>query len=281
MTTDELRTRGSIIGLLSGTGADLVRATVITQAVPDRPPLQLNELVAPVYDHAAHLIDWRLTPHHPDQKIEDAEISAFRSWRASFTAERLLGERALIRAFLDWTPPQCDTRALDVLRLPSAHVDFHTALEMRLQIDQARKIVNASTEHGYGLFTAAGRRSASRALIPTDPPTVLLATAEAALTIGPGGLRLQQTAADNDTVRLRGWTAHADGIRAQTSTGEIYLAESAAARLLRAAGRHADDVEVHECPLSTLLAPLLVFLRDATELAGNTGAALHIRSGWS
>jgi hypothetical protein len=281
MTTDDLRKPGPSTGLLSGTGTDLLRATVLTHVVPARPPLQLSELVTPVYDHRAHLIDWRLAPHHPDLKIDAAEISAFRSWRATFVAERFLGERALIGAFLDWIQMRCDTRALDVLRLPSAHVDFHTALEMRLQLDHARKLVNASNEHGFGLFVAPGRRSASRALIPTDPPTVLLATAESALTVGPDGLSLHRSAATEETLHVRGWTSHADGVHAHTPNGNVPLGDGAAARLLRVAGRHADEVEVDDCPLSTLLAPLLVFLRDATELAGNTGATLHIRSGWS
>jgi len=33
--------------------------------------------------------------------------------------------------------------------------------------------------------------------------------------------------------------------------------------------------------MSTLLAPLLIFLRDASALAGETGTDLHIRCGWA
>ena len=268
-----------LTGALAQDGADMLRAVVITQPAPLSPPTQLAEFVAPVYDLDAHLIDWRLEPHHPDKPIPAGGIAAYRQWRSTYAVERFLGERAHVRAFLDWARPRCDTRSLDLLRLPSAHVDFRTALEMRLQIEQVRKIVNDSHEHGYGLFTMPGRPSAARSLVPTDPPTLLLAMNDAKLSVDSNGLTVRR-AGGEDALRVWGWTASREHVRVDTPDGEYDLGKAAAGRLLEIVGRYADEVEVHECPLSTLFAPLLVFLRDATQLAGSTGADLHIRSGW-
>ncbi len=284
-TTGDRGGSAALTGLLAGTGADLLRATVVTRPLPERPPAELLEFLSPVYDAHAHLIDWRLAPHGSDphathQPMTSADIAAYRAWRAEFVTERFLGERALVRAFLDWARPRCETRALDVLRLDAAHVDFHTALAMRLQLDHARRILDTGEDHGYGLYTAPGRRVASRTFIPADPPVVLLAAATSVLSVGPSGVSLQLSAESGDPITVTGWTSAAGSVHVRTPGNEVALDEGAAARLLQVAGRHAEFVEVRQEPLSTLLAPLLVFLRDATDLAGDTGCDLHIRSGW-
>jgi hypothetical protein len=51
-----------------------------------------------------------------------------------------------------------------------------------------------------------------------------------------------------------------------------------AARLLRIASRQAPEVEVHCGPLASLVAPLLIFSRDAAQIAGDTGVGVYLRS---
>ncbi|MDQ2956086.1 MAG: hypothetical protein M3Y42_03865 [Actinomycetota bacterium] len=266
-----------ITGILSGSGTDLLRVTVYTDPVPTHPPTELDGLLSPVYDADGHLLDWRLDPTHAEHSVEAADFQFYRSWRSGYSTERFIGERALVQAFLDWAAGCCDVSALQILRLPKAHADFHKALEMGLQIDRARRCTEVATEPGFGIFTKAGHSSASRAFIPTDPPTVLLATGTTTVTIGRDGLSLRQ---GEDAVFVHGWRADGDGIVANTGDGELALGTSPAARLLRIIGRNAPQAEVRPCPVGTLVAPLLIFLKDAAQLGGKAATGLYVRSTW-
>lgn len=268
-------------GVLSGTGHDILRATVYTGMVPPHPPAELADSIHPVYDNSGELCDWRLGSLLPGHHVDDAASARVRTWRAAFAQDRFLGERALIRAFLDWLGPCCDTSALDILRLPSGRVDFHAALKMKIQIEAADRAVADAHEDGLGLYTSRGTRSAMRALIPTQSPTLLLGVNGTNLIVSLDGLSLQSSARQGRLQAITGWRATEDGLIAAGQGREVDLTGQDAARLLLAAGRQAPRIDVHDAPLRTLLAPLLVFLRDAATLAGDTGAELHFRSDWA
>lgn len=263
-----------ITGTLSGTGADLLRVTVYIGQVPVRPPASLKGLLSPIYDDAGHLHDWRLDPAHAERHVETADYGVFRVWRSSYACEHFIGERALVQAFLDWAAMHCDVSALQILRLPKAHVDFRKAFQMRLQVDQARKVIEATHELAIGVFANTGR-SATRALIPTDPPTTLLAIGGTAVSVGSDGLQLR---GDLDAVSIHSWYATDDGIVAITDDGELALGNEAGARLLQILGRHTPHAEIRKSPMSSLLAQVLIFLKDAAQMGGETNAGLYIRS---
>lgn len=280
-TTTTTPTNASLTGALSGTGHDIVQATVYTRAVPSQPPPELVDDVRPVYTANGRLQDWRLGSLIPGHHVEDATWPRFREWRATFAQDRFLGERALIRSFLDWLEPRCDISTLGVLRLPSGHLDFHAALKLKIQIEQAGRLVAAAHEDGIGLYSAGIARSALRVLIPTPSPTLLLGLNKTTLSVGPDGLTLKTSAAQPTLGVVTGWRAAGSGLVADLDGREEDLSGQDAATVLQIAGRQAAQVQVHDAPLGSLLAPVLVFLRDAAALAGNTGNELHFRSGWA
>jgi hypothetical protein len=124
-------------GILSGDGTDVVRVTVYSHPAPAQPPDDIAGLVRPMHDEQGHFRDWRLSPAQPDHHVGSSEFHRYREWRAGFATERYIGERALIRSFLDWAHGRCPVSTLEILRLPDAHVDFHKALMMARQADGA------------------------------------------------------------------------------------------------------------------------------------------------
>ncbi|SOD74541.1 hypothetical protein SAMN05892883_3727 [Jatrophihabitans sp. GAS493] len=274
------RNQSQVGGLLAGEGAEMLRATVYTRAIPVRPPSDLDELVRPVYDIDGELHDWRLEPTNTQRGIDPEEFHRYRSWRHGFAEERFLGERGLVYAFLDWIAGRTDTSLLNALRLPRAHVGFHKALRMHMQVENAQHLITHD-DMGIGLYSGSSHRGAFRAVIPSDPPTTLLAWDQSVLTVGPHGLCMRRMAYD-EILDIRGWRIVDQQVTVRVGETTVDLGSSSGgARLLRMAGREALEVEVESSPLATLLAPLLISLSDATRLAGGIGADLFIRSNWS
>jgi hypothetical protein len=264
-------------GILSGTGADLIRATVHLRAVPTQPPTELANEVHPSYDTRGQLTDWLFGSPDPHHHAATESFEAYRAWRATFASDRFIGERAFAAALLSWAAGRCDVSALGVLRLPGAAVDFHTALAMNLQAAKAEQFLNASADTGFGLSRQEGPQGAFRAFIPTDPPTVLLEDADGRLSVAPDGLTLRASTLARPLVGITGWRVADDHVLATHPDGEDRVTGSPAA-MLRIAGRHAPDVQVRQRPLAILVAPMLVSLRDACTLAGRSRAELHFRS---
>lgn len=281
MTQPQVRaTATELTGALSGTGHDMLRATVHTGPVPSHAPSELADLVQPVYDSRGHLRDWRIGASRSGQRVDDVAFARYRHWRSGFAEDRVLGERALIRAFLDWAGTRCDTSALAVLRSPAGRVDFHAALKMKIQIDGCRRAVDASDVDGISLYPGGSMRGALRAFIPLDPPALLLGLGRSALTAGPDGLGLQSPEIEGGAGIVTGWRVTGPVVVAASQGSEVEL-RADAATLLRVAGRQCPVVEVHREPLGTLVAPLLVFLRDAASLAGDTASDLQIHTAWT
>jgi hypothetical protein len=72
-----------------------------------------------------------------------------------------------------------------------------------------------------------------------------------------------------------------DAVLARGLDGELELPATGAGRLLRIVGRQAAGIEVKHCPLSTLVAPLLSFGKEAADLAGEARTGLYLRSRWN
>ncbi len=131
---------------------------------------------------------------------------------------------------------------------------------------------------GLGLFAGVGAHSAMRAVIPTVEPTVLLSLKQTTLSVSIAGLSLQVPESDSDLCPLTGWRITGNAVQALSDTTTVDLSGRDVGTLLRIAGRQATHIDVRRAPLHDLLAPLLVFLREATTVAGSTGAHLCLQS---
>jgi hypothetical protein len=268
----------ALLGVLSGTGTDPVRVTVYTGPVPATPPPDLDGQVAEVRDRYGNRVDWRLSDSTGLEEADKlAALARFRRWRLSYAAERFLGERALIVAFVDWADRHADASALHALRLSEADIGPAAALRLRWQLDQLRGRPGGET--GLGIFAPPDSVAPVRGLVPTDPPTIVLANRAASLTVDPGGLRLDAPGS-GDPVAVRAWRVDEHGVIADTDQGPRDLGSTPAADLLRAVGRHAPQVAVRPVELGRLFAALATFLHDAADLAADCRTGLHVRSGW-
>lgn len=261
-------------GLLSGSGHDQLRVTVLTGDIPDHAPAELEGSVTPVYDDEGHLYDWRLDPAHSDHNLQAQDFKRFAAWRSEFATERFLGERALIISFLNWADQQCDVSTLRVLRLDHAHLDDRHTLELDRQLGQIQHYVDQHPATGYGLFSGAASRPI-RGLIPSDQATTVLGLGSDQVTIETDGLHLRSRGSDHLVTQ---WEI-ADG--QVTANGELSLGRDAPGRLLRIVGRQAPSITVQACPVRSLVAPLLNFGKEAAELAKTGHTGLYLRSSWS
>jgi len=264
---------GQLSGVLSGTGHDQLRLVVLTDQIPHAAPAELESIARPVYDSDGHLCDWRLDVAHAEHPLSAEDFQRFTGWRRGFAVERYLGERALITAFLDWAAGHCSVSKLQVLRLDHARIDYHRALEMGRQLEQVRDYLGRHTASGLGLFSPTARKSI-RGFIAAAEPTTVLALGTVAVLLTPDGLSLRQP---GGPVPLLGWHCDDSNLAARTAEGELPLTGDAA-RLLRIVGRQATDIEVRDCPIGDLIAPLLSFGKDATDVAGTAHNGMYLYS---
>jgi hypothetical protein len=269
-------------GCLSGDGSEMMRATVYINPVGP-PPSQLDGLVTPVRDPAGVIIDWRLAPVRPSLAITHEDIDRYRQWRLHYASEVFLGERALVVTFLDWAGSRHKISELEFLRNQSAYIDNAHAYRLRRRLDVLIAALFRDAETGIGLFMAPGRRAASRALMPTDPPNTVLSSDRATITASAAGLMLNVCGPDGAVQHLtiRGWRLHQCGVFVNTGKAEQNIPDSPAAWLISTLGRDQPDVAVRPTKMSALLAPTLMFLRDAADTAISTHTGLATRTGLS
>ena len=125
MTEQKVRPAATpLTGALSGSGQDMLRATVHTGAVRSHAPTELTDSVQRAYDSRGEVRDSRIGSTGTGQRIDDAAFSRYRRRRSEFAEDRFLGQRALIRAFLDWAGERCDTSALAILWSPAGGSTF-------------------------------------------------------------------------------------------------------------------------------------------------------------
>lgn len=267
-------------GILSGRGTEPVHVTVHIEPVPSAPPGDLAGQVVEVRDRDGALLDWQLV-HDPgvEQPERLARIMRFRSWRQAFAVDRFIGERAFVLAAIDWADRHCDASALHILRLSEGYIPDAKVLRLRWQLDRIRARCSADAGTGFGIFAPPERTAPARGLLPTDPPTTVLANADAEVLVGPAGLQLR-TRGSGAAIDVTGWRVDARAVVAQTSDGVLELDRSPAAELLCAIGQDAPQVAVRPVELRRLFASLLTFLADAADLAAECRTGLHVRSGW-
>lgn len=267
-------TDAGMTGMLSGSGHDQLRVTVLTGEVPHHAPDELEGSVTPVYDDEGHLYDWRLDPAHADHTLQAQDFQRFAAWRLGFATERFLGERVLITSFLNWAEQKCSVSTLQVLRLDHAHLDYHHTLELDRQLGQIRAYLDRHPATGFGLFSGTAGKPI-RGVIPAEHPSPLLALGPDQVTVESDGLHLHTAGADH---LVESWEI-TDG--QVTANGDLPLGTGIPGRLLRIVGRQAPSIKVQSCPVSSLIAPLISFGQEAADLAGSGRTGLYFRSSWS
>ena len=265
---------GQLHGTLAGDGSKMVRAVLYLADVPTAPPESLAELATPTRDVDGSIIDWHL---EPGRGAGESQLAAFGAWRSGYVVERFLGERALIRALLQWAHNRVDLSSLAAVASPAGHVELAQAMRMRHQLAAARPALVAPSAVGFGLFTDPNRHSALRVAIPSDPPTILLGLGEAVLLVDDAGLLLQRPSRPD--LRPTGWDVHDGHAVAATADGPVDLGSGPDATVLELTGRRAPHIDVRSAPLASLLAPVLVFLADAVTQAAEQHTGLYFRSG--
>ncbi len=188
-----------------------------------------------------------------------------------------------MNGFLDWAGSRYNVGELQFLRSHNAYIDNAHAYKLRRQLDDLIDALSRSTETGLGLFMPPEHRAAGRALLPTNPPTTVLSTRGAAITASPAGLALSAYGPDDviHHVTIHGWRLQKPGVIVTSDTGEQKIPDSPSAWLVSTLGRDQTNVAVRPTKISALLAPTLMFLRDAadTAISGHTG--LSTRTGLS
>jgi len=237
------RNRGlRLSGILSGDGGRMLQVSV------------------PEGGEEHHGFDEVLEPHEPPTSF-------------------FVGERALVSSVLDWASTRCPTDALGMLRLPSAHITYRQTLAMREELKELRTLCARSKERGLGLFTDMSKTPA-RALI-CDPPHVQLELNGLRVVSSLRGLAVESSNdVDPSLENITGWHRQTAGVNV-VSKGKARVVRGNVADLLMILGRHAPTVRVAWTPLERLIAPLLVFLDDATELATSHTSDMYTHTGYS
>lgn len=261
----------------------MVHALVFHHPTPQTPPDSLAEFVDHVSDDNGEFSDWRLSLRtllaHRDDHVHDL-WSAFATWRRTFVAERLLGDVALVKAFLRWADHVTDATALHPLNLPKARIDPKTAPRVAWQVHEAETACRTRGEMGVGI-TIPERTGLVRGFVLSEEPLLLLADRGAAVSAVRHGLVVSDPSAQElpSSLTVHGWTVESDGITAITDEGPVALGNSRGARLLAAVAPGVTKASVGPVPLTSVFSGLCLALRESAQLAGSDHVPLWIRRG--
>ena len=237
------------VGVLSAGGDAMMHVLACTASFPTTLPDRWRDLAAPVRDNRDRLIDWRLRPGvNRDTGALAAEEDEFRSWRAQFQTERLIGDVATVRAFLDWAVSRLDVSALHPLRLAEGRIDPHDLSRAAWQASKAAALCRASGDLGVGVF-AAHRDGMLRGFDCSQDEVTVLANDAATVRAVAEGLRVTCASHDSE-ISVTGWQLNADGVQLTTTTGESVQADHGLARLLGAVSIGVSPAAVRPVPLS-------------------------------
>src|SRR2546421_208263 len=205
-------------GVLAGGGSVMVHALVYHHPTPQAPPNSLAELVDPIRDDDGSVHDWRLSLRkllaHRDDHVHDV-WSTFASWRRTFVAERLLGDVALVKAFLQWADHVTDVTALHALNLPKARIDPKIAPRVAWQVREAETACRRRAEMGLGV-SVPDRKGLVRGFVLSEEPLLILADRGAEVRAVRTGLEVSDPSmpALPESLLVHGWVAGSEGITA-------------------------------------------------------------------
>jgi hypothetical protein len=253
-------------GVLADGGTAVVRLFVFTRPVPQQAPPQLASLLEPERRHDGTVVDW-----HFSADATPADRERLRAWRSSYVAERLIGDVATVRAFIDWADRHCDVSALHGLRLAEAHFSPHSVMRVARQASEAADLCRRLGENGLGLL-GGERLGLIRGFVTSLGPVNVLTDRHASVTASTAGLTVYDSIAGKSNVT--GWREDERGVVATTPDGEVALDNGHAARLLQKMAPGYESVTVHPVPLTRIFAELIGFLPEMAREAANSHTEL-------
>lgn len=262
---------------------------------PSQAPEQLRDFVGPVLGAHGDLIDWVLQRR---EVLVDASgrgrsaAVAYLAWRSTFVWARTLGHNTQLERFRDfvttsgaeWGP----FNLLSRLEFPGSVVAPENARRLEHEIEQARLFLVASSRSGFGIyspgqvghlctgttFDAAGHPEAS--LIMTRDDRSAKWVPGQGLVVESRGTGAEGSGGAGETVVAFGFDAPSASFRIERADGTSRLADQATARLLAQIAPGAAQARVHEIPLSTVWAEVIVGLKEGSALAAAQGRRLEL-----
>ncbi len=271
-------------GILAGDGAAMVHAFVYHHAVPQQPPADFADLAEPIRSADGSVQDWQLSMRkllaHRDAPVHDV-WARFAAWRRTYVAERVVGDRATVRAFLAWADHRTDVSSLHVLDLHTGRVEPAITPTVAFQVGEAEAACRAADETGLGV-SVPQRPGLVRGFLVGDEPVLLLADGRgSAVSAVPAGIDLVDPALPGGPAHLlvHGWLTTPDGVTAVTDEGPVELGASSGGRLLAAVAPGCAQVAVAPAPLASIFGPLFLGLREAATMASADLLPLYVRTG--
>jgi hypothetical protein len=253
-------------GVLAGGGTAVVRLFVFNRPAPQEPPIQWSGVLEPEKRADGTIVDWRLVGPLPPEEWE-----RLRNWRSGYVTERMIGDVATVRAFIDWADRHCDVSALHGLRLLEAHFSTKSVMRVARQTTEAGNVCRSRGDMGVGLF-GGERGGLIRGFDTSEGPVTVLADRYASVTANSDRL----TVLDSQAGRLHvtEWQTADNEVMVQTPNGDVSLGNGHAAALLRKTAPGFETVSVRSVPLTRIFAELLGYLPEMAREAANSHAEL-------
>ncbi len=269
-------------GVLAAGGAAMVHALVFHHPVPQDPPAEFTELVDPLPARDGTVADWRLGVGkllgRRDEHVHDV-WSAFSAWRRTYVAERVIGDRAGVRAFLGWADQVGDASLLHALNLDNTRIEPKVVPRMAWQATELAAACRRRAEQGLGI-SVPQRPGLVRGFVVGAEPLLVLADRGATVSATADGLTLvDPTLGPAAPLLVHGWSVDARGVTAVTDEGPRELGTARSGRLLALVAPGVAHASVAPVPLTSVFSGIFVGLREAAELAAADHAPLWIRTG--
>jgi hypothetical protein len=254
----------------------MVHALVHHERAPQVPPSVLADVVDPVHDADGSVRDWRMNvPKLLGQRADSVHgiRHEFVKWRSGFVTERLLGDMATVRAFLQWAARVTDISALKVIGLGQARIDQKVAPRVAWQVHEAAGACRARSETGLGVMSPK-RTGVVRGFAVSDGPVVVLADLHTSVSATTSGFELREGGALS--LLAHGWLVEPDGVTAITDDGQVPLGNSLGGRLLAQVAPGVSQSSAAPVPLTSIFSGLLVHLPEMALLAARDRTSLLI-----
>jgi hypothetical protein len=266
-------------GILAGDGTAMVHALVYHHPTPDSPPPALADIVDPVEGTGGQPGDWQLSMRkllaHRDEHVHDV-WSTFANWRATFVADRVLGDVATVHAFVSWAATVGEVGTLHALNLASSRVDWKNTPRVAFETHQIELASRKRGDQGLGI-TVPQRSGIVRGFVVGDEPLLLLGDGSASMCAVRDGLEIVDP--KGPSLLVHGWVLDADGLTAISDEGPVNLAMTAGGRLLALLAPGIANASVGPALLCSIFANLMIGLQESANLAASDHIPLWIRTG--